>query len=589
MSFIKQILAVVVGIFVYSLIFFILFIAMVGVISKNDGADWKNAGVYHLVLENQLVERKSGIYLNDVLAGSDAQNVGMLEIRQAIQIAISESNIKGVFVEIKMPSAGTATWNELRSLLQKVKDNGKFVVVYSEVYTEGAYYVASVADEIYMPSTGMIEFNGLIAESFYFKRLLDKLGIQTEIFRAGRYKSAIEPFMNEHMSEEDREQLTVLLHSIHHKMLTDISTSRKIPLATLKNLADSMKIRNGNKALEYKLITHLGYRDEVISALETKTSAEANKLNLIKTSDMLSKLPLMGSNDSKIAVLYANGEIIQGKGNQETIGSETFCAELRKLRNRTDIKAVVIRVNSPGGSALASDVIWREIELLKKDKKVVTLMSNVAASGGYYISMNSDYIMANPMTITGSIGVFGLLMNGKEFFENTLGVTTDTVSTGTYAGIGSIARPMSEDEKEIIQSEITEIYQTFLSKAATGRHSTIEKIEPHASGRVWSGLDAYHVKLIDGFGSMDDAILKAASLSGLSEYDVEYFPEIKSSPLMSFIDNLEGGDDANSQAKTPVLQLPTHFKHIYQAAQYLQNIPEGYSIQARMPYELIIH
>ncbi|MFN8415175.1 MAG: signal peptide peptidase SppA [Cytophagaceae bacterium] len=589
MSFIKQVLAVVAGVFVYSLVFLILFIAIIGVVSKNEGADWKTEGVYHLVLENHIVERKTGKFLNDVLAGSDAQDIGMLEIRQAIQIAIAESTIKGVFVEIKMPSAGTATWNELRSLLQKAKDNGKFVVVYSEVYTEGAYYLASVADEIYMPSTGMIEFNGLIAESFYFKKLLDKLGIQTEIFRAGRYKSAIEPFMNEHMSDEDREQLSVLLHTIHNKMLTDISSSRKIPVDVLRNLADSMKIRNGNKALEYKLITHLGYRDEVITSLIKKVGGDSTKLNMIKTSDMLSKLPLVGTNDSKIAVLYANGEIIQGKGNQETIGSETFCAELRKLRNRSDIKAVVLRVNSPGGSALASDVIWREIELLKKDKKVVTLMSNVAASGGYYISMNSDYIMANPMTITGSIGVFGLLMNGKEFLENTLGVTTDTVSTGTYAGIGSIARPLSEDEKEIIQSEISEIYQTFLTKAAAGRHSSVEKIEPHASGRVWSGLDAYNVKLIDGFGSMDDAIVKAASLAGISEYDVEYFPEVKSSPLMSFLDNIEGGDDADSQAKVAAFQLPTHFSHIYQAALHLQNLPEGYSIQARMPYEFVIH
>jgi protease-4 len=589
MSFIKQVLAVVAGVFVYSLVFIVLFVAIIGIVSKNDGADWKKEGVYHLVLENHIVERKTGKFLNDMISGSDAQNLGMLEIRQAIHIAISEANIKGVFVEIKMPSAGTATWNELRTLLQKVKDSGKFVVVYSELYTEGAYYVASVADEIYMPSTGMIEFNGLIAESFYFKKLLDKLGIQTEIFRAGRYKSAIEPFVNEHMSDEDREQLTVLLHSIHNKMLSDISASRKIPVQVLKNLADSMKIRNGNKALEYKLITHLGYRDEVISSLENKTNTEANKLNLIKTSDMLTKLPMVGSNADKIAVVYANGEIVQGRGNHETIASETFCAELRKLRNRSDIKAVVLRVNSPGGSALASDVIWREIELLKKDKKVVTLMSNVAASGGYYISMNSDYIMANPMTITGSIGVFGLLMNGKDFLENTLGVTTDTVSTGTYAGIGSIARPLSDDEKAIIQSEISEIYQTFLSKAAIGRHSSVEKIEPNASGRVWSGLDAYNVKLIDGFGSMDDAITKAASLAGISEYDVEYFPEMKTSALISFLANLEGGDDADSQAKIPTFHLPAHFSHIYHVAQQLKNIPEGYSIQARMPYDIVIH
>lgn len=591
MSFIKQVLAVITGILLYSLLFLLFVIAIVGVLSKKTALPITEKGILHITLDKEIQERNYSTFMEGFFNGDAKGNIGALELISAIEYAQADPNIKGIFLEIKMPTAGMATWNEIRTALQRFREKEKFVVTYAEVYTEGSYYLASVADEIYMPATGMIEFNGLVAESMYFKRMLDKLDISTEIFRAGKYKSAIEPFVNEKMSEEDREQITRLLQTIYSKMLSDIAKSRKIDVGNLKQIADSMSVRSGVQAKAFGLITQLGYRDEVLTALSKRLEVSEDELKLFSLAQIDA---LVASNkkesSTKIAVVYANGEIIQGKGNPETIGSESLAKTLRKLYQDDEIKAVVLRVNSPGGSALASDVIWREIELLKSKKKVVTLMSNVAASGGYYISMNSDYIMANPLTITGSIGVFGLLVNGKGFLENTVGITTDTVKTSPYAAIGSFSRPVSNSEKRIIQDEINSIYATFIQKAAIGRHLPLSQLEANASGRVWSGMDAQENKLVDGFGSLSDAVLKAASLAKISEYEVIYYPEIKTSPLVSFIEGIEesADDESSIPAWNQMAQHPS-LRQIYHAAKMMNALPQGYSVQARLPYNLEVY
>jgi protease-4 len=580
MSFIKNVFAVIVGFILLTVIGIVILIAIFSSGKEEGVTAFKDSSVLKITLDNQIIERESDKLFDGLLdpRGASSQ-IGLLELKQAIKEGATNDKIKGILIEIKFANAGIATWKELRDELLAFKKSGKFIVAYGEMYTEAAYYLASAADEIYLPESGMLEFNGIGVNMLYFKNLLSKIGVKTEVFRVGKYKSAIEPLVNDHMSDADREQVSLYINSMYSVMLEDIAASRNIPVAKLKNISDSMLVRNATDAKNFGLVSHVGYYDELLISLREKLKLDADKeitfVSYKKVNQLAADKKAL-TTEPHIAVLFANGEIQSGRGDGEVIGSETICADLRKLREDKNVKAIVLRINSPGGSALASDVIWREIVLTHKVKPVIASMANVAASGGYYIAMACDTIVASPATVTGSIGVFGLLMNTEELLNDKLGINTDSEKTGLYSDLGSLTRPVTDAERMIIQNEVNSIYATFVRKAAEGRHTTVEHIEENASGRVWAGKDAKANKLIDVFGGMNDAIVLAAKAANLTDsYKVAYYPEQRNQVWIEFFNSLSG-DEEEAKMKT--------FGAYYEHFKTLQSLPKYQGVQARIPY-----
>lgn len=579
MSFIKQVFAVIVGFLLFTVVGIIILIAIFSSGNEDKSAAVNSSSVLKITLDNQIVERQSDKLFDGILDPRGASSkLGLLQIKKAIKEGAANDKIKGIVLEMKFATGGIAFWKEIRDELIVFKKSGKFIVAYGEVYSEAAYYLASVADEIYLPESGMLEFNGMGVNMLYFKNLLSKIGVKTEVFRVGKFKSAIEPLINDHMSDEDREQVKLYINSLYSVMLEDIAASRNIPLAKLRNISDSMLVRNAADAKAFGLITHVAYYDSMLTSLKAKLKLDADQEISFVSYQKLEKLTAeknVTGSDKRIAVLYATGEIQSGRGDGETIGSETFCAELRKLREDKNVKAIVLRVNSPGGSALASDVIWREIVLTRKVKPVIASMGEVAASGGYYIAMACDTIVASPATITGSIGVFGLLMNSEELLNDKLGINTDREKTGLYSDIGSLTRPVTDAERMIIQTEVNSIYETFIRKAAEGRHTTPAVIESYASGRVWAGKDALGIHLVDVFGGMQTAIDLAAKASQLdSNYVVAYYPEQKNQQWIEFFNSVSGEEEAKMKT----------FGAYYEHFKTLQSLPKYQGVQARLPY-----
>jgi protease-4 len=464
------------------------------------------------------------------------------------------------------------------------KKSGKFVVSYTDLATEKAYYLSSVSDKIYLNPMGTIEFNGMSSEMFFFKRMLDKLHIDAQIFKVGTYKSAVEPFFLEKASEANREQLNSFLNSINNYQLKQISAARGVAETELKNIQDNLLVRDPEDAKQHKLITDIGYYDEAISFMKGKSGiAEDEELELVELSKYKKVKDNTGVSTSKnrIAVIYAEGDIVDGEGDEESIGSRRYVEALRKARTDENIKAVVLRISSPGGSALASDVIWREIQLTRKEKPVIASMSDMAASGGYYLAMGCDTIVAHPNTITGSIGVFGVIPNVEGFLSEKLGITVDHVSTGKFSDMPTITRPMTKEEQQIVQHQIDKIYETFTSKAAQGRGMTQDQLKEYASGRVWSGVEAKERKLVDVYGGLDEAIAIAAKKAGIEDdYRLRDLPARK-----SFFEEMfsEFGAQAKAQAvKAELGEMYPYYK-LYKKVETITGI------QARMPYDLSVY
>jgi protease-4 len=507
------------------------------------------------------------------------QTLGLNEILENLEEAKKDDHIKGIFLDVSSLAAGFATIEEVRNALIDFKKSGKFILAYSEVYTQGAYYLASVADKVYMNPEGMIDFRGLSTEMMFFKGSLEKLEIEAQIIKVGTYKSAVEPFILDKMSEPNRQQVNSFLGSMYDHFLTEISRSRKISKKTLFSLADSSKIRNPNDALIYKMIDGLKYKDEVIDELKSKSGIEKNKELKSVSIEEYAPAPEENSSGSsnRIAIVYANGEIISGEGNDESIGSDRISRAIRKARLDNKVKAIVLRVNSPGGSALASDVIWREMVLSKKVKPVIVSMGDVAASGGYYIACAADSIFAQPNTITGSIGVFGIIPNMQKFFKNKLGITFDGVKTGRYADIGSINRPLTDAERMIIQQEINKVYSTFTQKVADGRKKSQSYVDSIGQGRVWSGTEALQNGLVDRLGNIDDAIASAAKKAKLKDFKIVSYPD-QVDPIKSFFDN--SGD----KIKTYFMKRELGDQFIYY--EQMQHAINLSGVQARIPYNI---
>lgn len=516
--------------------------------------------------------------------GNSPGQISLTQIKEALANAKIDPNIKGIYLKAENPMAGIATLKEVREYLLDFKKSKKFIYSYGETMTEGSIYLCSVADKSYLTPSGGLDFNGLSANYSFMKGLFDKIGVKPEIFRVGDYKSAVEPFFLTKMSDANRLQTQSFISDMANHFYGDIAASRKIPMAELNNILNNALIQEPNDAVKYNLITNTGYWDEFETALRHALGFNADKkieyigLNKYLKADKLVK---EGESSQRIAVIVGEGDIISGEGQDGSIGSETIVKELQKARKDSKIKAIVLRINSGGGSALASDVMWREVELTKKVKPIIASMGDYAASGGYYMAMACDTIVAQPTTLTGSIGIFGVMFNVEKLMNEKLGVTFDGVNSHKYANFPSATRTMTDAEKNMIQNGVNKGYENFTTKAAKGRHMSVEKLKSLASGRVWTGSQAKENGLVDVLGSIDDAIKIAAQKAKLKEgtYRVKYLP-IKKSSFETIIEKF-GNDKEDAKLKAYLGDFGPYAKQL----KNLQNLDK---IQARMPFELEI-
>lgn len=519
----------------------------------------------------------------DFISMTSTKTMGLNNILKNIEKAKKDDKIKGIFLDVGSIPSGLGTVEEIRNKLIDFKESGKFIIAYSSGYTQKSYYLASVADKIYLNPEGSFDWKGLYSQVIFFKGALDKLGIEAQIFRHGQFKSAVEPFFTDKMSEASKLQTITLIQSIWDDMCTKISKSRNIEIEQLNLIADSLWAYDAKTAKEYKFVDGLVYYDEVLAELKTKSaSEEAPEDFIVSLGDYASVKIKTKANNSKdkIAVIFAEGEIIDGGKSEGSLAGDWMSEIIREVREDEDIKAVVLRVNSPGGSGLASDIMWREITLTKEKKPVVVSMGNLAASGGYYIACPANYIFALPSTLTGSIGVFGMLPNVEKLMTEKLGITVDGVGTNAQSDFGQITRKTTTSEANLIQNQVEEFYDTFIQKVADGRGLTKAEVDSIGQGRVWSGLNAIEIGLVDEIGGLNDAVAKAASLANLSEYRLIEYPQ-KEDAFETFI------KDYNKNVTEKVIKETLNKN--YKFWQIIKNAQNMSGIQARMEYELEIN
>lgn len=588
-SFFGALLAV----FVLFFFFFVILFGLFSGLGEKEGIRIHDKAVLRIDINGPLPDRGSD-EPRLVFSGDDfdlREQTGLRHLLKSIEMAADDDRIRGIYLHLGMAAPGGATLEELRSQLSEFKAGGKFIVAYGEMVGEANYYLASVADVMALHPAGLFEFNGLSSERVFFKRALDRLGVKVQVFYVGKYKSATEPFRYDHMSEASREQTRALLRSRKDHDLSAIAASRDMPVQQLDSLQKTLAVFSPEDALNAGLADTLVYVDELYKIMKRKAGIDPDstdeRLQIVPLMKYYEKLKSDGKfldlgPDTMIAVVYAEGEIVTGKGSEGQIGSDTYVETLRKLRENERVGAVVLRVNSPGGSALASDAIWREIVLLRKEKPVVVSMGNLAASGGYYISAGADRIFAQSNTITGSIGIFGLWLNMGDLLTDKLGITSDTVKTAPYADAGNIFRSMSPREEEVIQGYVNSGYQMFLEKVAQGRGLPVEEVHKIAQGRVWSGSDALEIGLVDRIGGLNDAIAEAAGLAGIRDYYTEIYPRQK-----KFLDKLSDmfGTETGMESWLRSEEMKP-FRTLIDNAGMLSR--SGEHLFYRMPYDLII-
>lgn len=538
LQFLKYVLATIVGLIVFSIVSFILVIGIAAAVgASQEDITLKDNSVLKLDLNHAIEENVSdeenpfkdlgGPFMDN------NESIGMVQIREALKRAAADSHIKGIYLQAHYPQAGYAQLEEIRNALLAFKKSGKFIYSYGESFTEKGYYVSSVSDKIYLNPAGGMDFNGISAEVSFYKGALDKLDIKPVVFRVGEYKSAVEPYLRENMSDANKAQYSSLLNSINDHIFGQIAASRDITVAELKKVADELIAYKPKGALAAKLVTDVGYYDEFEADFKKKLKKESeDKIDFVSLTKFLKAESAIPFNDTqnKIAVVVGEGAIIGSKADKGNIGSDDWVAELRKARDDKKVKAIVLRIDSPGGSSLASDVMWREVELARKVKPVIASMADYAASGGYYMAMAADTIVAEPTTITGSIGIFAQFFNFENFLKNKLGITNDRVNTNAHSDFPTVTREMTDFEKDWFQRSVDAGYETFTSKAAKGRKMSIEKLKSLAGGHVWSGIEAKSNGLVDVLGGLEDAIKIAAKKAKLKEgdYKAKFYPQPKS-------------------------------------------------------------
>jgi len=587
-NFLKYTLATITGIIIASILFFIVMLAGFSAIVSSGNKPVS-------ISNNSILVLKAGVPIPDrgdqnPFSGLDLFNMtitpapGLNEILQNIEKASGDNKIKGILIENGLLPAGWATTEEIRNALLKFRENGKFVISYSDyVLTQQCYYLSTAADKIYINPGSMVDFKGLSSDVMFFKKALEKIGVEVQVTRHGKFKGAVEPFILDKLSEENKTQIKDYAGSLWNQILSDISESRGLPVAQLNRIADNLDGNIASRALETRLVDGLIYRDALIDTLKAISGINTDKdLNLVSMTKY-SKVPdtkMTYSAKNKIAVIYASGTIVTGKGNENNIGGNSYADLIRKVKKDTSVKAIVLRVNSPGGNAIASDIIWNELNLAAKVKPVVISMGNYAASGGYYISAPGTKIYANPMTISGSIGVFGIIPNARKLLEQKLGLTTEVVNTNKNSDFPSVYRPMNNYEKEMMQLSIENIYSDFVSKVAAGRKMSARSVDSIGQGRVWSGNSAQKIGLVDEIGGLKDAIIGAAKLAGIEHYSVRELPVIED-PYTRILTQLSG-EVRMSILKKELGESVTYYNMV-------KEIKDLSGIQARLPYFIEIH
>ncbi len=571
MAFLRNLLATLVGLFIFTIVIFFILVGVIASASEEEIPTVNSNTILYFPMSGIIQEKAVDDPLLEALGNSPKVH-SLLDIVHAINRAKTDERIKGIYLEPMYLAGGYAAFQEIRDALINFKESGKFVYAYAEYMSESDFYIASVADSLFLNPTGAMEFNGLDVNITFFKGMFEKLDIQPEIFRVGEFKSYVEPYIRKDLSEENKLQYKELLQSVYRTYLSNISQSTDISVAELEEISNLMKVSLPLDAEELGLIQKIGYKDELKSVMKEKVGiAEDKSLKMMKI-DKYSQAVAAERKYSKnrVAVIVAEGNIVMG-GDEGIVGA-TYAKEIRKARENDRVKAIVVRINSGGGSMTASDLIWREMMLTKGKKPLIASMSSAAASGGYYMAMPADTIIAQPNTITGSIGVFGMWFNFGEFLENKIGITHDVVKTGEYSDLYTVTRPLREAERSIIQRGVNEAYESFTQKAAEARGMTQDELKKVASGRVWSGEQALENGLVDQLGSFQDAVDLAVKKAGIEDdYSIIYTPKEKPF-LEEFLEKM------NAEIKTSLFG-----KEVDPLLKQVERLKNHQGIQARIP------
>ena len=582
-DFIKYTMATVVGLVLVSIIMGILtFVSMAGMIaSEGMSSPIEKKSVLRITLKGSITERAGEENPLSKLGGEATQQIALDQALQALEKAAKNDKIEGIYMEGGILSAYPAEVQELRQALLKFKKSGKWIIAYADTYSRSAYYLCSVADKVYLNPIGMLDWSGLSSNPMFFTGLMKKLGIKMQVFKVGTYKSAVEPYIAEQMSDANREQVSSYQQSIWNNMLKDVAKSRKTTAEALNSLADSLTILSGPEAsVKGGLVDKLCYQDEVKKILKNKAKMEEDEsLRFVSISDVAMSEELNDKVDDEIAVYYAYGEIKEditgGFAQESAITSKQMTKDLQELREDDDVKAVVLRVNSPGGSAYASEQIWREVQLLSKEKPVIVSMGALAASGGYYISCGANKIFAEPTTLTGSIGIFGMIPDATELLTDKLGLSFDVVKTNAHSDFGAMGRPLNESECRLMQAYINQGYELFTGRVAQGRKISQDSVKAVAEGRVWTGEQAMKIGLVDKLGNLNDAIAAAAKAAKIEKYSVGRYPE--PAPWFASLLQEKKADYMDSQMRSALGEF-------YPAFSLIRDLKNQDAIQARMTF-----
>ena len=586
-DFFKYVAATIVGLIVFGIIMtFFGVLSIVGMISSGQATTNVSKNSVMVLKLDGIMEEQAGSNILGTLTGEQSSALGLQEILSAIKKAKTNENIKGIYIEGGVLASSPASLQEIRNALLDFKKSGKWIVAYADIYTQGTYYIASVADKVWMNPSGQLDWHGMGANPMYVKDLLKKFGVKVQTIKVGKYKSATEMFTEDKMSEANREQTTAYVTGIWQNICKGVSDSRKISIDSLNAYADRLiTFEDSKNFLKYKMVDALLYTDQV--------KAEVKKLLELKEDESINQVDVEAMTNvkeetkgEKIAVYYAYGDIVDSPSPQSLLSeshqivAKDVCADLEKLMNNEDVKAVVIRVNSPGGSAYASEQLWRQIDLLKQKKPVVISMGDYAASGGYYMSCNANWIVAEPTTITGSIGIFGMIPDASELITQKLGVKFDEVKTNRNTSLGTFSRPMNAEEIGYISNYVERGYNLFRKRVADGRKMTIQQVEEVAQGHVFLGQDALKIKLVDELGGLDKAVAKAAQLAKVNEYYTASYP---ASPdiIEQLLSATKGGTYLDDQARLALGEF-------YEPVMLLKRVNRMDMVQARLPFFLNI-
>jgi protease-4 len=580
-SFFKIFFACVLAIIVCTVIVFFFLVGYVGGLASKDMPRVHPKSVLVVDLGQHYAEQKQNNPL-DIISGTD-DIPGLYDVIRLLSRAKTDKDIAGVLIIANSNGNGFAASEEVRSAILDFKKSGKFVLAHGDVMTQTAYGIASAADKVYISPQGYLEWAGFSVNYVFLKGMLEKLQIEPQIFYAGKFKSATEPLRTDKMTPENQLQTSVWLNDLYAQFLTSVAAVRGVDTATLHQLANEAKIQTAQDAVQYKLADAVKYDDEVKDEIKAKLGIDKyEKTNFITINTYRQATNIGGGGKEKIALIYAEGDIVDGKSQEGMIGSETYRTLIRKARLDKSIKAIVFRINSGGGSSLASENIWRELSLAKKEKPVVVSFGDVAASGGYYIACAADSIFCHPATITGSIGVFGIIPNMELFFRNKLGVTFDGVKTGPYADAGSIFRPLTENEKRLVQANVDLIYAQFKQRVSEGRKIDTAFVDSIAQGRVWTGSRAKGIGLVDRFGGINEAVKSAATLAKLTDYQLAEYPQPS-----SLLEQIFGKKDPMNYTKQMKEEIGPENYQIYQEMKRIKEMTN--TIQTRLPFRFFIH